>query len=206
MSHCKQLLDQWTTPPICVVRMFDTSSREILHPESMCSCRYDVHIGIMYDNAEVSCFHFLISLLCPLARCNRLNTAKLQCNTTTNRLKALYSFGLFHPSLITMSLFHPCQDIFTLQSTHSWHVCPLEKKRRKKSDRDLCLYRSMKIGGEQERKEGAGGGLNGREHVQHPWRATGERMVPQERWWFRWVCAQNTDTQQPQQTLRPSTT
>lgn len=67
---------------------------------------------------------------------------------------------------------------------------------RQNSGRDLCLYRGRKVakgGGEQR-----GGRLNGKKHVQHPWRATGERMVPRERRWFCWVCARNTDTR-PQQ-------
>lgn len=52
-------------------------------------------------------------------------------------------------------------------------------------------------GGMEGWREGVGG-LNGKKHVQHPWTATGERMVPQERRCFRWVCTWNTDTQ-PQQ-------
>lgn len=43
-----------------------------------------------------------------------------------------------------------------------------------------------------------GSRLNGEKHVQHPWTATGERMVPLETRWFRWVCAWNTDTRQQQ--------
>lgn len=72
----------------------------------------------MYDNVGRLCFHFHISLLCPLARCNRLNTARSQCFTTQKQCVPL----VFISSWMTTSCCHPPQNIFSLQSSHSWHV------------------------------------------------------------------------------------
>lgn len=82
----------------------------------------------MYDNAGVPCFHFHISLLlCPLARCNCLNTARLRCNTYTKRSTGEEEATSHPPSRHCLTFKEAIADM-------SWQ----------KSDRDLCLYKSKR--------------------------------------------------------------
>lgn len=84
----------------------------------------------MYDNAGVLCFHFHISLLlCPLARCNHLNTARLK--------SCLYGW--------------PEASVIPVKTFSTFKAAAADMSRQN-SGRDLCSYRGRKVakgGGEQ---------------------------------------------------------
>lgn len=96
--------------------------------------------------------------------CRALSFGKVylfrHCKTPVQHYNKHSSLLFFRQSWITTSVSHPCQDIFTLQSSHT-----ADMSVHAKSDEDLYLYRG---GGQQEGGKEGWRRLNDKRHVQHP--------------------------------------